>query len=494
MTEKKKQQAPDRTGVEKFLSGIPGLDRVMEGGLPRCRTVLVSGETGCGKTILLHEFLYRGLHDHGEPGVFVTFEEHPDEMLANVANFKWDYEQYYRDGKLLFADFSPSHDREIETAGSYELDPVVARILSAVQKIGAKRVAIDNIGMLFSRFEDIGEIRRILFLLSDRLKEAGISTLFTAEIEEGSSQLSRHGFMEFVADGVIVLRTHVGQNQMSRSLQVRKMRGIDYRTGTVEYDISDKGMRIFPKIPVDLSVASTDFHVRRSFGVPALDEALGGGIPQGHMLLVTGNTGTGKTTLGMQFLQQGIGDGENVVWVAMEEPVPQVLKTAAAHGWDFETLVRQGRLSFVTCSLLDLSPDRLLYQIVDTVEAVGANRVVFDSVSSLESSIMSKERVREFLIQLTVYLKTRGTNCIMNYLSAESFQASSGNLLSSMATNEMRLSSIVDGIIMLRYVEREQTVMKLLNILKLRGSVHAKDIFRYEIDTGGIRLGERFNF
>lgn len=487
----KQGRVPER--VEKFLSGIPGLDRVMQGGLPRGRTILISGETGSGKTILLHEYLYRGIRDHGEPGVFVTFEEHPGEMLENVANFGWDYGDYYDDGRLLFVDFSPSHDQQAETTGSYELDPVVARILSAVKRNGAKRVAIDNIGMLFAHYDDIGEIRRILFLLSDRLKEAGVSTLFTAEIEEGSLRLSRHGIKEFVADGVIILRTHLGQNQMSRSLQVRKMRGVAYRTGTVEYEINEQGLRVFPKIPVDLSIASTDFRERRGFGIPALDEALGGGIPRGHMQLVAGNTGTGKTTLAMQFLQQGLEEGEKVIWVALEEAVPQLKKTAAVHGWDFDGLEKQGSLTFIAGTLLDLSPDKLLYQIVDTVNEYDASRVVFDSVSSLESSIMNKDQVREFLIQLAGYLKTRGTNCLMNYLSAQSFQATGGNLMGGMATNEMRLSSIVDGIILLRYVERKQSVTKLLNILKLRGSVHSKDIFEYDIGTGGILVGERFS-
>ena len=141
---------------------------------------------------------------------------------------------------------------------------------------------------------------------------------------------------------------------------------------------------------------------------------------------------------------------------------------------------------------MDISADRLLYHILKAVRETGAKRVVIDSVSSLESATMNRDKVREFLIQISTYFKTRGTTCYMNYLSAKTFGASKGQLLGNLTTNEMRLSSIVDGIILLRYVERNQQIMRLMNIFKLRGSDHERAIFRYDIATGGIQFGSRY--
>jgi len=176
----------------------------------------------------------------------------------------------------------------------------------------------------------------------------------------------------------------------------------------------------------------------------------------------------------------------------LEEPIPQVKKTVLEHGWDFEKYEQQGRLRFVAVSVIDISPDKLLYQILDAVNDIGAGRVVFDSVSSLESATMDKNKVREFLVQLSGFFKTLGVTCIMNYLTAESFSAVKGQLLGSLSATEMRLSSVTDGIIILRFVERGQRVDKLMNIIKMRGSEHSKDILRFEVDRGGFKLCEKF--
>jgi circadian clock protein KaiC len=273
---------------------------------------------------------------------------------------------------------------------------------------------------------------------------------------------------------------------------VIKLRGTDFRSGTVEFEITDQGLVVYPKIPIENVVAKTDFKVRRGFDVKGLDNILDGGIPQGHMVLVSGNTGTGKTMFGMHFLNQGMRHGENVVFVALEEPIEQVKKTALTHGWDFNRAEKEGKMRFVTTGLIDISNDKLLYQIISAVEGIKAKRVVIDSISSLVSATMSEEQVRQFMIQLSRYFKVNGITCIMNYLTSMSFGATRGQLLSGFSTNEIRLSSLIDGIIMLLYVERGQKIKKLLTVLRLRGSQHSKEIFRYEIEKDGIHLGEKY--
>ncbi len=484
-------------GVQKHETGIAGFDEMLEGGLPRGRVTLVSAGTGCGKTVLLNEFIYRGASMLAEPGLFLTFEERPEDILRNLRNFLWDLDPLIEDRKIVFLDAAPLKEGEVTLGSADWFEPMLARIEYVARDIGAKRLAVDNLGAIFLRYstneDDERCLRDLLFKLSDRIKRLGLTTLLSTESVDHVSSLSRYNADEFVSEGIIELSSHFGEGAEIRKMAVRKLRGCSFRSGRVRFDITAGGIEVFPKIPIDASVGDTDFDVRKAFGVAGLDAALHGGIPEGHIVLIAGNTGTGKTTLGLHFLHQGLRTGEAGVWVTLEEPVKVVLKTAQAHDWDLQPHVDSGALRFVTAPLIDVAPDRLLYRIIDAVNTNDAKRIVVDSVSSLESASMGKESVRELMVQLAGFAKTQGITVILNYLSGDAFGAEKGQLLGSQTTNAMRLSSIVDGVVLLRYVERGQAVRKLLNVLKLRGSEHDRDILTFEIDGSGFVVGERFS-
>ncbi|MGA2468973.1 MAG: circadian clock protein KaiC [Thermodesulfobacteriota bacterium] len=490
MKGKIKTSTARKGGLEKILTGITGFDEVLDGGVPKGRVMLVTGTTGTGKTVFLNEFLYRGITQLNENGVYVTFEETPKDIIKNVRSFGWKYISLIRKRKLAFVDASPAEEMVLKTGPQYDLSPLVKRIEYAIGKVKAKRVVVDSIDAIFSRFSNKDVVRAALYQISAKLKKSGVTVLISAE--KTGEELSRYGVGEFVADGVIELELIKGQQQFIRKVFIKKLRGMGYRSGIVEFEISEDGFKVFPKIPVQRLLAKTDFQIRKTFGIEKLDELLGGGIPQGHIAMISGNTGTGKTVLAMQFIVQGIKEGENTIFIVLEEPIDQVKKTALEHGWDFEQYEKQGKLAFVATSLIDISNDKLLYQILNAVNRIGAKRVVIDSISNLVSATMNEEQARQFLIQISSVFKEKGITCIMNCLSGANFGAVKGQLLSNLITNEMRLSSITDGIIMLLYVERGQSVKKMLNVLKLRGSAHSREIFRYEIGKGGVKIGEKY--
>jgi len=480
-----------KSGLEKIPSGIAGFDEVLDGGVPKGRAMLVTGTAGTGKTVLLNEFLYRGITQLNENGVYVTFEETPKDIIKNVRSLGWKYISLIKKKKLAFVDAAPAEEMVLETGPQYDLSPLVKRIEYAIGKVNAKRVAVDSIDALFSRFSNKDAIRAALYQISFELKKSGVTAFISAE-RTGNEELSRYGVGEFVADGVIELELIKGQHEITRRLFVKKLRGTGYRSGIVEFEILNDGLKVFPKIPIQRQLAKTDFQIRKTFGIEKLDTLLGGGIPQGHVVLVSGNTGTGKTVLAMHFIVQGIKEGENTVFVLFEEPVCQIKHTALEHGWDFEQYEKQGKLTFVTASLIDICNDKLLHQILNAVNRIGAKRVVIDSISTLMSTTPDEEQARQFLIQVSSIFKEKGVTCILNYLCGANFGAVKGQLLSNLVTNEMRLNSVTDGIIMLLYVERGQSVKKMLNVLKLRGSAHSREIFRYEIGKGGIKMGEKY--
>jgi circadian clock protein KaiC len=188
--------------------------------------------------------------------------------------------------------------------------------------------------------------------------------------------------------------------------------------------------------------------------------------------------------LAMQFLEEGVQTGEKCVLITLEESLTQIIKTALEHDWLFDAHIKAGQLFHATADLIDVYPDKLLYEIVRLVERTGAKRLVVDSISSMESSTFSRDQTREFLLQLVAFLKSRGVNCLLTYLASEMFSAQGEHLLGQATSTDLRLSSAVDGIIILRYVEQGGEVKKALNILKLRGSEHDKRIFAFTIGRG----------
>jgi circadian clock protein KaiC len=481
-----------RRGVEKIPTGIRGFDEVLEGGVPKGRTLLITGSTGTGKTVFANEFLYRGITEYNENGVFVTFEEHPGDIIKNVRNFGWDFDHLIKQEKLLFVDASPDDFQTIIT-GEYDLSVIFERIKYAINKVQAKRIAIDAISMLFSKIPNKEIVREMIYHICNELKKLGVTSVITAEKSiRGKKKVSRYGVEEYVVDGVVELALVPGQQQFLRNMFIIKMRGVGYRSGTAMFEITNKGLEIFPKIEIDRRVSTTDFKIREKIGIKGLDQAMGGGIPQGHLILISGNTGSGKSLIGMHYIVQGIREDKNAIYVALDEPVEQIKKTAMELGFNLEIYEKEGKLVFICPSLIDISNDKLLYEIVNAAHKTGAKRVVIDSVSSLESATMDEESVRQFMIQVSGFFKTKGITCIMNFQSNANFGAARGQLLAALDTNLMRLNPIMDGIIVLLYVERGQRVKRILNIIKIRGSWHSNDIFQFEIDKGGIKFGVRY--
>jgi circadian clock protein KaiC len=138
--------------VEKLPTGIAGFDQISNGGLPMNRTALVAGTAGSGKTVLALQFLLAGVRDFDQSGVFVTFEESPDDLMQNVRSFGWDLEGLVKRKKIAVVDATPEPGEEILHTGAFDLSALLARIENAVREVNAKRVILDAIGALFPQF------------------------------------------------------------------------------------------------------------------------------------------------------------------------------------------------------------------------------------------------------------------------------------------------------------------------------------------------------
>jgi circadian clock protein KaiC len=475
-------------------TNLDTLDELLGGGVPFGSLVLTAGPPGAGKTILAQQWLFAGARQSDEVGVYISFTEDMDKLTRNVKSFEFYDKSLVDSGKVHFIDgqiLLKSISLEQKPSLSHiEMDQLLTVLMNLVDQTQAKRVVIDSVTALIYKLEGTDTVRNFIFRLGYLLSRPNTTIMLVGESSRNASVLIP--VEEYIADGIIFLDTRAGANQQMRRLEVKKMRGVNYRSGPAYFEITGEGLTIYPKIPTYDVTALTDFKVRRKIGIPKLDEMMGGGIPQGHILLIGGNTGSGKTTFSMQFLEEGIKHGEAGLYVSLEESMTQIIKTAKEHDWMFDQHLKDKTLSNVSSDLIDVYPDRLLYKIVRTVEDQDIKRVVIDSISSMELSSFAKEYVREFLLQLVSFLKSRGINALLTYLTSDMFGANQNQLLGGTEQTELRLSSIVDGMILLRYVERDQEVHKLLSVLKMRGSDHEKGIYEFQVDQAGIIMGDKF--
>jgi len=472
-------------------TGIAGLDKVIEGGIPKGHVILIQGEAGTGKTILSMEWLFNGWQKFNENGIYIAVTETYQKAIKNMSDLEFFEIDAINEGNVRFTDLRSmtqilGWENKVEKK---DVEELVKQIKKLVKESKSERLVIDSITAIGYVIDDKELLRYFIFRLGTILETLNCTLFLTSEGE--NNKKSTFSVENYISDGIIKMEQCMGEQRMIRHLNVTKMRGVEYRSGKVVFEINSKGMNIFPKIPVDRKVAKTNFKKRKSTGVPGLDDMIGGGYPEGHIILLTGNTGTGKSTFGMQFLVEGMKEGEKCVFVNLEEPLTQVRKTGESHGWDIPKYEEEGLLNFISPNLIDTYPDKFLYEVIETIDETKAKRLLIDSVSSLPSGGMSEDKLRENLLQLNSALKKRGVTAAMTFLSSNMFSSSGETILGTTAASDLRLSSLTDGIILMRYVEKENTVGKVMNVIKMRGIGHSKEIRKFTIEEDGIRIGEK---
>jgi circadian clock protein KaiC len=469
-------------GIGKLATNIPGFDQISCGGLPKHRTTLVSGTSGSAKTVFAAQFLAEGIMKSGVNGVFVTFEEDPIDIRYNMATMGWDIETWEKEGKWLFVDASAQPGEAPVVAGSYDLGALLARIEYAINACQAERVSLDSLDAIFTQLRDRAAVRSELSRIASALKRMKVTSIMTSERIQEYGDISRYGVEEFVADNVIILRNVLLDEKRRRTVEVLKFRGTDHKKGEHPFTVvPGEGLVAISLSAIELKQKSSE--IRITSGNAELDAMCGGGFFRDSIILLSGNTGTGKTVISSEFLAGGLNSGERTLLFAFEESRDQLFRNVSDFGKNFEQMEKDGQLKVVCKYPEVMGLEDHLIRMNKIIKEFKPSRVAVDSISALER-ISTPKGFREFVISFVSSIKHQEISGL--------FTSTTPTQLGGSTITEAHISATTDTIILLRNVEMNGEMRRGLTVLKMRGSQHDKDIRQFFIDGNGMHIGEPF--
>jgi circadian clock protein KaiC len=461
---------PRRQPLGKLPTSIPGLDGILSGGIPELSINIITGPPGAGKTIFTQQILYSNATPDRKALYLVTLSEPSVKLLHYLQRFNF-FDSEKVNTAVTYLDIG-------EVIREKGLEDAIAIIIKHVQEHKPALVAIDSFKAIHDMAKDPVEVRKFGYDLSVRLTTWGVTAFLIGEYTQ--DEIEKEPIFA-IADGIIRLHNHPQGLHYQRYIDVLKLRGEDYFTGLHPFNISDKGLTVYPRIKSLDQPGELDWDAQRaSTGVPELDAMLEGGLPRGSATMVAGGAGTGKTLLGLHLITAGVAQGEPGVIVTFQENPRQLREIARSFGWDLAEMERQGLLVHLYSSPVEIQPDIHAAHVKEIVQRIGAKRVLLDSLKDIEIATPDKVRFKDYIYALVNLFKLQGVTTLLTNEIPEMF--------GPFQLSEYGVSFVVDSVILLRYVELAGRMGRAINIMKVRGSQHSKEIRYFEITNDGIQI------
>jgi circadian clock protein KaiC len=464
--------------IKKLPSGVPGLDEILGGGFPQFSFNIIAGSPGCGKTTLAHQFVFENATAERPALYFTVLGEPALKMLRYQQQYAF-FDETKLNNAVRFINLS----EKLIDGG---LKGVLEEISKHVQATDASIVVVDSFRTVL-RTERHGKVELYVqdFVQQLALCLASLQATTFLIGEYGEAELDSNPVFT-VADGLLWLYQQVERNSVVRKLQIMKLRGQMSVPGLHTFRISDVGLQAFSRtLGLTGTKKKAPDRKRLSMGSPALDQMLGGGIPEGDSVLVAGSSGTGMSLLATQFIMAGLKAGEAGIVAVFEERPEEYIDRALTFGLDLKASLQAGNLEVIYLRPLDLSVDEMMQELIDAVERTGAKRLVIDSLAGFEMALAPGFRTdfRESLYRMIYGLTSIGITILSTLEMEETFD--------QLPFSSYLVSFLTDDVIRLRYVEIESQLRKVLMVIKMRGGHHSKDIREYDISPEGIVMGER---
>lgn len=416
-------------------------------------------------------FLMEGANNQ-EQALYITLGESQERIQQNASSIGMDVK------KIHFLDLSPGEKyyKEEQNYGvffSYEVEnsPITQKIIEAVETLRPQRVFLDSMTLLQYLIVEPIKFRRQIISFTEFLNNRGVTFLFSSEPSSAASDEE----LRFIADGVIQLNSESTVNK----IEILKFRGSGFKRGAHTYKLTERGMVVYPRL-VPEEYKKTHFKEKISSGIPAIDELLDGGVERGTTTIITGPTGVGKTTLGLQFMKEAAGRGEKSIILTFEESVDSLVLRSESINIPVRAMLEKGTLKIISIEPLKYSIDEFNDLLRHEIEQNEFQIVMIDSIAGFKIAVDLD--IQRNLHATTKYLKNMGVSTfLINELE---------NVTGDFKPTEFHFSYLSDNIVFFRYIEFQGELRKAIGVLKKRLSSFERTIREFEISKYGIKVGE----
>ena len=469
---------PAKNEQDMALTGIQGLDDVLQGGLTRGHMFLLEGEPGAGKTTVAIQFLLEGVR-LGERCLYISLSETEDELRDTIASHGWTIPELFRIYQLAPSEevLGDEKRQSLLYSSDLELGETTRQIFEAIDRFKPSRLVLDSLSEIRLLAQSSLRYRRQILSIKHYFSKLQATVLFLDDLTAESGDKTVHS----IAHGVIRLEEIAPDYGAGRRrLRVSKYRGRRYRGGYHDFSIEHGGVRVYPRL-IALEHHSRYSRDRLSTGNPAFDKLLGGGVEKGSSTLILGPAGTGKSLIAISFTIAAMERGEKAAIFVFDEELDLLFDRTRVLGLDLEKHVANGSLFIEQVDAAQVTPGELAYRARELVDTRGISTAIIDSINGYRAAMPEETSLILHLHELLQYLNRRGASTFMT--------VAQHGIVGSMDA-PVDITYLADTVILLRYFEAKGEVRRAVSVVKKRGGEHEATIREYKIGRGGITLGE----
>ncbi len=459
-------------------TGVPQLDLVLGGGIPRGALVILLGPPGSGKTTLASQMAFAAAR-RGRRVLFLTALSEPTiKLLEHLQGYR------FFDRDLIGSDVQVFSLQQFFSQGGATMSQ---EIIAAVRQTQANMVILDGFQAMRDFEPDVATSRQLLYNLGTRLSLQGTTTLITTE----ASPRDPASFPEMTtADALIGLYYTLEGVRALRGLEILKVRGQALLPGRHSLILSEEGAQVFPRLETGIQrstfegwttdTSSTTLQERATFGLKELDRLLGGGLTRKTSTLLAGSLGTGKTLLALQFALNGVSNGEPTLFLGFRETEEQLIQKANTFGLGerLRSVASSGSLVFQRWEPIEVDPDHVATDLLSALDQTGVRRVVIDSIAELERAVVESSgtaRVSNYMAALLAAFRTRGITLL-------AIKETSKVVTTQLDFSADALAILAENVLLLQQLAYRGQLHRVLSVLKMRFSSHDYSLREFVIE------------